>query len=252
MKKLLRLDSIEAGGRARQEVHDILASRCVVTPRPDLPPSQAEELARQVGLGCMAWHVLFFGSYQSSTGLESRSIHRVSQASQQHLYPIGLCVMLTSLLQAMLLGEIHDQLFQQLESVALIIKHADSGISQHTACIQCVSSVHHHLVILFLQACYVVADKAIELFEEVPNRGKDYIACPKDNGYQSLHCTVKLPPVTVECEGGPSMGPDDAAPEECLLKSGPTCELQIRTQRKSVTDIPLHCAVVHISEQSSP
>ena len=49
MKKLLRLDSIEAGGRARQEVHDILASRCVVAPHPDLPSDQAEELACQVG-----------------------------------------------------------------------------------------------------------------------------------------------------------------------------------------------------------
>lgn len=48
MNKLLRLDSIESGGRAKQEVHDILASRCVVTPHPDLPPEQAEDLARQV------------------------------------------------------------------------------------------------------------------------------------------------------------------------------------------------------------
>ena len=48
MKKLLRLDSIESGGRAKQEVHDILASRCVVTPHPDLPLDQAEDLARQV------------------------------------------------------------------------------------------------------------------------------------------------------------------------------------------------------------
>ena len=49
MKKLLRLDSIESGGRAKQEVHDILASRCVVTPHADLPRDQAEDLACQVG-----------------------------------------------------------------------------------------------------------------------------------------------------------------------------------------------------------
>lgn len=48
MKKLLRLDSIKSGGRAKQEVHDILASRCVVSPHPDLPPEQAEDLACQV------------------------------------------------------------------------------------------------------------------------------------------------------------------------------------------------------------
>ena len=83
-----------------------------------------------------------------------------------------------------------------------------------------------------LQACYVVASKARELFEEMTSRHKDYIARPKENGYQSLHCTVKLPPVTVECEGRYSAGQDDAALEECLLKEGPTCELQIRTQSK--------------------
>ena len=48
MKKLLRLDSIDAGGRAPEEVHDILASRCIVTPHPDLPAAQAEEFATQV------------------------------------------------------------------------------------------------------------------------------------------------------------------------------------------------------------
>lgn len=80
----------------------------------------------------------------------------------------------------------------------------------------------------------MVASKAVELFEEITSRRKDYIAQPKDNGYQSLHCTVKLPPVTVECEGGYSTGLDDAALEECLLKEGPTCELQIRTQSKSL------------------
>ncbi|KAL0022060.1 hypothetical protein WJX77_011849 [Trebouxia sp. C0004] len=127
MKKLLRLDSIGAGGRAPQEVHDILASRCIVTPHPDLPAPQAEEFATQ--------------------------------------------------------------------------------------------------------ACYVVARVATSLFEETAARRKDYIAQPKDNGYQSLHCTIKLPPVTVECEGGGAPGDPDRGAEECVLQQGPTCELQIRTQR---------------------
>ena len=87
-------------------------------------------------------------------------------------------------------------------------------------------------IVICLQACYVVASKARELFEEMTSRHKDYIARPKENGYQSLHCTVKLPPVTVECEGWHSAGQDDAALEECLLNEGPTCELQIRTQSK--------------------
>lgn len=127
MKKLLRLDCIDAGGRAPQEVHDILASRCIVTPHPDLPAPQAEEFATQ--------------------------------------------------------------------------------------------------------ACYVVARVATSLFDEIAARRKDYIAQPKDNGYQSLHCTIKLPPVTVECEGGGTPGEPDRFAEECVLQQGPTCELQIRTQR---------------------
>ncbi|KAL0024788.1 hypothetical protein WJX79_007329 [Trebouxia sp. C0005] len=127
MKKLLRLDSIDAGGRAPEEVHDILASRCIVTPHPDLPAAQAEEFATQ--------------------------------------------------------------------------------------------------------ACYVVARVATSLFDETAARRKDYIAQPKDNGYQSLHCTIKLPPVTVECEGGGAPGNPDVGAEECVLQQGPTCELQIRTQR---------------------
>ncbi|KAK9842544.1 hypothetical protein WJX81_005255 [Elliptochloris bilobata] len=42
MKKLLRLDDLAAGGRERAGVHDLLALRVVVDPRPDLPPDQAE------------------------------------------------------------------------------------------------------------------------------------------------------------------------------------------------------------------
>ena len=50
MKKLLRLDSIQAGGRSKEQVHDVLAARCVITPHPDLPRQQAETLATQVRL----------------------------------------------------------------------------------------------------------------------------------------------------------------------------------------------------------
>ena len=49
MKKLLRLDSLQAGGRSRQDLHDILASRCIVIPHPHLPIVEAERLATQVG-----------------------------------------------------------------------------------------------------------------------------------------------------------------------------------------------------------
>ena len=66
------------------------------------------------------------------------------------------------------------------------------------------------------------------MYEEVPGRQKDYIAQPKGNGYQSLHCTIKLPPVTYECQGLDEQG--HLCAEDCTLDQEPACELQIRTQ----------------------
>lgn len=49
MKKLLRLGNMSAGGRTRDQVYDLLGLRCVVQPRADLPPDEAELLATKVG-----------------------------------------------------------------------------------------------------------------------------------------------------------------------------------------------------------
>lgn len=42
-----------------------------------------------------------------------------------------------------------------------------------------------------LATCYQVFSVIQSYFEPLPNRVKDYIASPKDNGYQSIHTTVK-------------------------------------------------------------
>ena len=42
-----------------------------------------------------------------------------------------------------------------------------------------------------LAACYQVFAVIQSYFEPLPNRVKDYIASPKDNGYQSIHTTVR-------------------------------------------------------------
>jgi len=47
MKKLLRLDDLAAGGREREDVHDLLALRVIVEPRGDLLPDEAEAAAAQ-------------------------------------------------------------------------------------------------------------------------------------------------------------------------------------------------------------
>ena len=50
MKKLLRLDDLAAGGREREDVHDLLALRVIVEPDPDLPADQAEAACVQARL----------------------------------------------------------------------------------------------------------------------------------------------------------------------------------------------------------
>ncbi|CAG9462056.1 unnamed protein product [Pedinophyceae sp. YPF-701] len=44
-----------------------------------------------------------------------------------------------------------------------------------------------------IQACYAVRDVAAGLWPIVTGRDKDYIACPKPNGYRSLHMTSRVP-----------------------------------------------------------
>lgn len=80
-----------------------------------------------------------------------------------------------------------------------------------------------------VQACYVAASVMAGEWQQLPQRRKDYIAEPKANGYRSLHCAITLPPVTLECPAAV----EGAAAEECSLPGGATCELQIRTQRRS-------------------
>lgn len=71
MKKLLRLDSIEAGGRSKEQVHDVLAARCIITPHPDVPPQEAEDLATQVELSA-AVHMLLCSESSNQSDSSSR------------------------------------------------------------------------------------------------------------------------------------------------------------------------------------
>lgn len=49
-------------------------------------------------------------------------------------------------------------------------------------------------------ACYAALDAAREVFEEVPGRGKDYIAQPKRSGYSALHTTFMVDGMSLEVQ----------------------------------------------------
>ncbi len=78
-------------------------------------------------------------------------------------------------------------------------------------------------------ACYRVLEVAAALWEVLPGRTKDYIGSPKENGYRSLHATLRpdasLFGATVEIGGGREGGPPHAPPPAAV----PTLELQVRT-----------------------
>jgi len=50
------------------------------------------------------------------------------------------------------------------------------------------------IVVNTLEECYHVQKILTKEFQVVPGSFKDYIRLPKDNHYQSLHCTFSLPP----------------------------------------------------------
>lgn len=77
-----------------------------------------------------------------------------------------------------------------------------------------------------VEACYLVREVAARLWEEVPERFKDYIAHPKKNNYQSLHLAVHV----------------------SKAKNAPTLELQIRTAEMDV--LAVHGAAAHNAYKS--
>ena len=94
------------------------------------------------------------------------------------------------------------------------------------------------------QACYAARTIAERMWTSLPDRTKDYIAVPKANGYQSLHCTLRLPLVTLDMAiadhastGREAQIVYSSQPEtrDSAQGAGPTLELQIRTQRASST-----------------
>lgn len=71
------------------------------------------------------------------------------------------------------------------------------------------------------EACYAVERTVSTLWRVIPSRRKDYIAEPKDNGYQSLHLAVEVPDgarVTAGAAAGAARG-----------GSVTTVEVQVRT-----------------------
>ncbi len=77
-----------------------------------------------------------------------------------------------------------------------------------------------------VEACYVVKNVAESLWMPLSGRTKDYISQPKENGYQSIHLSLRLRPK----ESGPGRPAPTASIDDS--EAFPPCmELQIRTQR---------------------
>eukprot|EP00252_Welwitschia_mirabilis_P025328 TRINITY_DN7865_c0_g1_i1.p1 TRINITY_DN7865_c0_g1~~TRINITY_DN7865_c0_g1_i1.p1 ORF type:complete len:569 (-),score=126.85 TRINITY_DN7865_c0_g1_i1:548-2254(-) len=50
-----------------------------------------------------------------------------------------------------------------------------------------------------IRACYRAYELIRQMYEEAPQRMKDYIAKPKENGYQSLHLAIKINDEFIRC-----------------------------------------------------
>ncbi|KAK9817892.1 hypothetical protein WJX72_003848 [[Myrmecia] bisecta] len=83
------------------------------------------------------------------------------------------------------------------------------------------------------KACYIVEKVAHSLWQQHEGRYKDYIREPKENGYQSLHTTVRVPSVTVEVHPNAADGytlDNGLGSGSGSADGAVSVELQIRTQ----------------------
>jgi GTP diphosphokinase / guanosine-3',5'-bis(diphosphate) 3'-diphosphatase len=108
---------------------------------------------------------------QSARGVRREALGKIQEASQRKIAEFGLQ------------GDVYGR-HKALASVYQKMREKHLSFSQ-------VFDIHAFRILVDdVKSCYIALGALHGLYKPVPGRFKDYIALPKDNGYQSLHTTL--------------------------------------------------------------
>lgn len=201
MKKLLSLTDFARGGRAPEQVYDVLGMRVILAPdmrtdtcADDANAADAANAADKATAADATAHITAHKLEASSGAGAARMSARDSS------------------LETTSLGTSRDA--EQLGSDGQ--RGASSSATEGA---EGSDSEAQRL----REACYRVESLVLQQWPMVAERRKDYIAEPKTNGYQSLHLSLELE--SAGCAAEEAGGDSEGAHARTL------CELQIRTQQ---------------------
>ncbi len=119
-------------------------------------------------------HKVLKRALQNARGIRREALRRVQDATSRKLADFGLVA----------------EVFGRQKALASVYsKMEDKGLSFSQ-----VFDIHAFRILVDdVKSCYTALGALHSLYKPLPGRFKDYIALPKDNGYQSLHTTLVGP-----------------------------------------------------------